>query len=282
MSSNKLKYGNDILLFGGSSLSYTPPAPSIAPMTLRFSFTDPSYVPTYGPSSWVRKGTWTRVGEALWDWTCTDPDWSWCFLTFGNESNVRADLIGHGDLSGVTNMACIFAESNALRSVAHMSALNVPSLISAFDWCVNLVSVGMLDFPNNDNFIRAFRGCRSLTSIAAMDLTNVHEVAFAFEGCTALVNPPSMMNSSALTNIVEMFKGCTALRSLPDLTFGVVNYARNAFDGCVNVESGILELYTRLSSQATPPSTHASCFANCGINTVTGAAELELIPGDWK
>lgn len=282
MGSDKLKYGDGLLLFGGASLSYTPPAPPVAPMTLRFSFTDPSYVPTYGPGSWVHKGTWTRVGDALWDWECTDPVWDWCFFNFGDGSNVYADLVGHGDLSGVTSMACIFSGSDSLRSVSSMSALNVPSLISAFDGCSNLVSVGMLDFPNNGNLVRTFRSCSSLVSVGAMDLTNVSGVTSMFEGCTSLVNPPSIMNSSALTTVSRMFLGCTALRSLPDMSFGIVNYAENSFDGCVNVESGILELYTRLSSQPTPPGFHTWCFHNCGANTESGAAELELIPNDWK
>jgi hypothetical protein len=48
-----------------------------------------------------------------------------------------------------------------------------------------------------------------------------------------------------------------------------------------NVESGALALYQQAGSQATPPSSYSNCFAGCGRDTVTGAAELAQIPTDW-
>jgi len=53
------------------------------------------------------------------------------------------------------------------------------------------------------------------------------------------------------------------------------------FHSCANVESGALALYQQASTQTTIP-THTQAFRDCGSNTVTGAAELALIPDDWK
>jgi len=53
------------------------------------------------------------------------------------------------------------------------------------------------------------------------------------------------------------------------------------FMNCYKVESGALALYQQARSQANPPSTHNHAFANCGRDTVTGAAELAQIPVSW-
>lgn len=36
------------------------------------------------------------------------------------------------------------------------------------------------------------------------------------------------------------------------------------------------------TNDGNPPSKHQYAFRNCGINTVTGAAELAQISGSWK
>ena len=64
-------------------------------------------------------------------------------------------------------------------------------------------------------------------------------------------------------------------------TTGITN-VNSMFFACNNVQSGALALYQQMSSQPVQPSNHSATFANCGVNTTTGAAELAQIPSDWK
>lgn len=80
----------------------------------------------------------------------------------------------------------------------------------------------------------------------------------------------------------RMLYFCTSLTSLPLFNTSNVEYMDSAFNSCVNVQSGALDLYRQASTQTNPPGHHDSTFTNCGINTETGSAELAQIPSDWK
>jgi hypothetical protein len=43
-----------------------------------------------------------------------------------------------------------------------------------------------------------------------------------------------------------------------------------------------IQLYNQMSTQANPHTSTTRCFANCGSNTTSGAAELAQIPSGWK
>jgi hypothetical protein len=59
-------------------------------------------------------------------------------------------------------------------------------------------------------------------------------------------------------------------------------YMNGTFSQCYNVQSGALALYQQASTQLNPPVDHYGTFTDCGMNTVTGAAELAQIGSDWK
>lgn len=89
-----------------------------------------------------------------------------------------------------------------------------------------------------------------------------------------------------LSRLISMFEGCTSLITLPDLDYSQVpeihvNDISELYYGCVNVESGILREYNKLSTLF-PNSNPGHPFYNCGSNTTTGAAELAQIPSNWK
>ena len=46
--------------------------------------------------------------------------------------------------------------------------------------------------------------------------------------------------------------------------------------------TGILYNEDPLNPLNLPPTQYSQAFWNCGIDTVTGAAELAQIPNDWK
>ena len=98
-------------------------------------------------------------------------------------------------------------------------------------------------------------------------------------------NPVSIIgyggDLSTITSIDRMFANCTALTSFVDVPFQDLVNSSAAFAGCVNVEGGALDMYTSLSSLATPPSNHSAMFTNCGANTSTGFNELSYIPTGW-
>ena len=75
------------------------------------------------------------------------------------------------------------------------------------------------------------------------------------------------------------FNHCEKLRYIPAFNFSSLGDARYTFNDCYSVESGILDMYNSLKDRVTQ---HTETFYNCGINTVTGAAELAQIPDDWK
>ena len=94
-----------------------------------------------------------------------------------------------------------------------------------------------------------------------------------------------LSNTSSITNMTEMCKGASSLKMIPyieDVT--ALTECLSAFNGCVNVESGITSMYDRLSavSGVSDISTHYQCFKDCGSNTIAGAAELANVPSGWK
>ena len=94
--------------------------------------------------------------------------------------------------------------------------------------------------------------------------------------------------------IGETFEDCIYLTELPDLNYSEATDAHghreplNEYDidriyyGCINVESGILREYNKLSILFPHYSQPGHPFYNCGSNTTTGAAELAQIPDNWK
>lgn len=99
---------------------------------------------------------------------------------------------------------------------------------------------------------------------------------------TGSLSSVALFNTSNVTDMNRMFWNCNALTSIPLFNTSKVTNVENMFAHCTNVQCGALALYQQMSSQATPPSSHAWTFYDCGINTQTGSAELAQIPDSWK
>lgn len=131
------------------------------------------------------------------------------------------------------------------------------------------------------NMAQLFSGCRSLVDVYEIDTSSVTSMLMMFYGCRALANAPDM-DTGSVTYMSQMFMSCESLEYVPLLDTSHVTSVENMFNGCTNVKGGALALYTQMSTQAVPPTSHSNCFEDCGVNTTTGAAELAQIPSSWK
>lgn len=78
------------------------------------------------------------------------------------------------------------------------------------------------------------------------------------------------------------FSYCTGLREMPYLDVSRVTQASEMFMGCLNMGSGIYDMYLALSDHLSDSSRYRNCFRDCGRDSPTGAAELAQVPSDWK
>lgn len=238
----------------------------------------------------------------------TTPYWQGLSGTF--------EVISIGDLSGITDASGLFGStysgdsSHPLESsvplylpdattVAGMfsgcSNLEVaPSLIlpslsannglnNLFSNCSSLVTAPIIQIPANSTVHwaeRMFSNCSSLENVPLYDFSSLTRVSSMFNGCSSLVEVPTF-DLGNVQNMDNMFYSCSNLRTIPLFNTHSVTSVNYAFGLCQKVESGSLALYTQMSTQTTPPSSHTSTFMQCGTSTTTGAAELAQIPSSW-
>ena len=204
--------------------------------------------------------------------------------------------IGRLNTSNVTNMGAAFANCISLTSlpdgfdtrnvvtttsVAPGGAPN-PRIRGLFDNCTNLESVPPLDLRNTTDITSMFSNCKSITTIPYIDTSNIDVMTSTFEGASSLVSLPNNMDTKNVRWMSYMLRDCKSLKNIPLFNTDKVVAMNMVCENCINVESGALALYQQASTQTNPPVEHSSAFENCGINTVTGAAELAQIPSDWK
>lgn len=128
-------------------------------------------------------------------------------------------------------------------------------------------------FENDDRF-------GHLTHVLGANTTGVTDMGNLFNYCNTLVSV-CLFDTSACENMENMFFECLALTSIPLFDTSNVDSMDYAFYRCRAVQSGALALYQQASTQTTPPASHNRTFMNCGADTDTGSAELDLIPTSW-
>lgn len=175
-------------------------------------------------------------------------------------------------LRGCTNVIEVLGANTA----------NVASTSHMFDYCINLTTVALFDTSSVSGSMEGmFQQCVRLTTVPLFDTSSVTDTNRMFAECVFLTTVP-LFDTSSVTNMEKMFNSCSSLTHIPLFnTFKVTNMD-SAFYNCKRVESGALALYQQASTQSTPPNRHSYTFQNCGINTVTGAAELAQIPAGWR
>ena len=198
------------------------PVPEIAPMTLRFAFSQETSNPT---TLGMTKGTWVKVDnypgyDNVWDWTYDNKDWSNTFsnkLTSSFDPDVK--VIEAGDTGKVTTIitstsSSLFYKCSGLTSVCLFDTKNVTRMSSMFLGCTSLTSVPLFDTKNVTNMSGMFYGCTSLTSVPLFDTHNVTNMGYMFGNCSSLTTVP-LFNTSNVTTMQTMFENCTSLTTVP-------------------------------------------------------------------
>lgn len=185
---------------------------------------------------------YATVSNSIWTRVSSNPNiWDWSTL-------YNPSLVGR-----FSSTAFGYSQTNLRVHIlgANLQGLLQPSLQSTWQNNPNIVSVRVLDTRTITDFQFTFNGCVNLYEISGLP---IRDTAF------------------------QMYAGCTSLRRLPRFETDIDVNVVEMFEGCRNVESGILDCYDSLRNLTQ----HWACFRDCGVDTPTGAAELAQIPSDWK
>ena len=183
--------------------------------------------------------------------------------------------------TGITDMHYMFYRC-AITSLPLFDTSRVTSMECMVGSCTSLTTVPLFDTSMVTHMNTMFRGCTSLTTVPLFDTSSVKYMDHMFQRCSSLTTVP-LFDTSSVTTMHYMFEDCSSLTYIPLFnTSNVKLYIQRMFYRCYNVESGALALYQQVSAQDTSMLNHSATFYNCGVNTVTGAAELAQIPSGWK
>lgn len=267
-----------MLSFAGGVLEY----PTLPANAVRFKF-----LSGVNPSVATYLGTWLQKSAEPNVWDCFPRSNSWEYL-FNNLDSSGTGIHGNFEIlgmnmSGVTDATGAFVSNPYLVSVSGIIGLNSsPRLVQMFSRCTNLTRVAAFhsDYVGMD-CSQMFEDCPSLVTVPSIvgSPSKTHRM---FYGCSSLVNMPKMY-MGLVNDASYMYYGCSSLEAIDSHNPGdylAISNADSMFYNCVNVASGITALYNVLSYP--PAAYHARTFYNCGINSVTGSAELAQIPADWK
>ena len=163
--------------------------------------------------------------------------------------------------------------------------------------CKAIASVPAFNTERVVTMREMFSGAESLAELPAFETGNVANMAFMLQDCYLLREIPAMDTHNVLY-LTGFASNCIRLERIPTLNVGKVGSegdldantqnpmgaAESAFGSCTAVSGGILSMYNALSSNnhLTSALSHHETFGACGIDTVSGAAELAQIPAGWK
>ena len=243
---------SNILKVNGSwltpKINYNPL--NLPPKTIRVQYSE-GVTPTVGDSQ-----TLVDAENNIWDITKNSSSWS---DLLKNQYDLVSILGANSE--GVTNMFS-FCE------------MTVPN-------SSKLRSVALFDTSSVTNIGLMFGGNKLITEIPLFDFHNVTRAVGTFDACESIQYLPDF-NLSSSQNISSICRYCMSLKQIPDfhLTDSLTDCS-SAFAYAWDVESGILDMYNKLSGFGTVIS-HTQTFIMCGTHTTSGSAELAQIPSDWK
>lgn len=204
-------------------------------------------------------------------------------LTFGNKI-----LTVGGDALSISSSPIVLP-ANTMRlkftdgytptgdsSITYTQVSSSPNIWDA----TNIRSDGMWNymFYNNTDLLEV---------MATGDLSDARLMVGVFGFCTSLTSTADFTTTSNVTNFQSMFKDCSSLINVPSVNITSATNAIGMFYHCTGVQSGALSFYQQLSSHSWPAYTgshNVGCvrtFENCGMDTVSGLAELNQIPSNY-
>ena len=224
------------------------------------------------------------------------------------------------DMNAVTSITCFTSctyygqQTTALKSIKigdlnsctliKLVAANIPSIES-----IELGDLPLITSTDNFDLYVPLQKASSASGIAdyydsplksikigdMVNLTNASNMFYTVKrsavdkkkyecGSYRFVERIELGSMPKLSNAKSMFRNCTSLTACVDVGSTELTTVYYMFYGCTNVESGILDVYNKLSAIDTLSSetSHQKAFYNCGSNTVSGSAELADIPAEWK
>lgn len=249
----------------------------LPPRTIRLKYKPGAVCSIHSP--YGNYFTLTQVSEEpnIWDITGTDPilGGSWSYA-FENDTNI-IEVLG-GNLSG-DGYPGLFYHCSSLAKVNILKTDHVSSMFRMFCGTA-ITSIPLFDTSSVYTMYQMFDGCKNLISIPLFDTSNVEDMEGMLAGCESLTSIP-LLNTAKVTTMRIMLFDCINLKVIPLFDTSKVTNMEAMASNCFNVESGALALYQQASSQTVPPSVYSNCFRDCGIYTITGAAELAQIPTSW-
>lgn len=293
-----IKVGNKVLKCSGKVVADDPNSLKLPPFTIRCKFSS-GYTPTMGDAQTLVDET-----ENVWDITKNSTDWSFLFDGTKDDPGFPYLLKVLGaNSAGVTDMNTMFRNCNQMDQVARFDTSSVTSALNMFNRCSKLTTIPQYCLESATDVRQMFMACTRLRWLPPIivpvastvynlcsdcsSLTEIHLITSAaltslqgaFQRCTSLLTA-SISNTSKVTAFSAMCSGCTSLVSIPQVDTSSATSVRSMLNECVNVQSGLLDFYRNLSTQASPPSNHTDTFKNCGTNG-PAADELAQIPTDW-
>lgn len=268
---------------GDSIYNFCNGADFIPEMTLRFMFSDTSYNPQAAGVG--TSGTWKKKLDTsynVWDWT-RNGTWGSAFLNAFTDQNNLVEIIDAGDTRNLTSLYKTFDGCTSLKSICFFNTENCTTLYRTFSNCEKLEFVPNYNTSKVTESGACFLGCKALINAPEFDLSLVSSgirTQQMFDGCTSLEYVPNY-NMNACSMASYMFRNCTSLKNVPMLICPNLVNALSMFANCRKVEGGALDFYNYLSTKTTSVTIYSGCFSNCGVDTVTGAAELAQIPSSW-
>ena len=226
----------------------------LAPQTMRVRFANSAYDPRTDLDSGMYECKQVSSSPNVWDITFTYHLMIHNYIS--RDSSGGFDVLDV-NVYGVTSMAGLFQDCQAVDSI---TILNVDGITDMSQLC---------------------SGCSYLTSITLPALNQVTTLngAFYYNSQLTSVNVSGLEN---VRNMVSAFYYCTSLTAFPDWsseTFAHLTYVDSIFEGDTAIQSGIYDMYTKLSS-APNVSSYSGAFTNCGENG-PAASELYSIPSSW-
>lgn len=248
---------------------------NLPPYTIRVRLSN-----NIGEYNWPARVTsheWYDEENCIMDITIPNESWTETLYKLGDD---LLEIIG-ANTTGVTKMRSLCVGCHNLSAVALFDTSDVTNMYMMFEGCKSLSSIPEFDTRNVTTMYNMFLSCSALTAIPKFNTTNVKDMGNFVFGCNSISSLPTL-DTSNVSSMSWMMYNCTALTSVPLFnTQSVVDVNRMLFN-CYNVKQGALDLYTQMSTQTNPPSSHLSTFYGCGRDSETGSAEVAQIPSDWK
>jgi len=142
-----------------------------------------------------------------------------------------------------------------------------------------LIDVMGANTTNVTSMYKMFSFCRTLTSVELFDTSTVTYASRMFDCTYELLEVPCY-NLSNVRSAEGMFSNARKLKYIPDFDLHNIVDAHAMFFDTFNVESGALNMYSKLSARGNEID-HGYMFFDCGKNSEQGSAEVAQIPIDW-